>query len=137
METTQVIVFGDDHESVTEATSGIRTLAEKKGVEYRGPHPLPQIDLREKDVTLADDVELLGEAPTEREQAQLADSNIFSRSFQFHRYASDDVVTDIVKRDYPDGIFLRVKVEQHSFIGADHGNAPFTYDPEMEYNSEL
>ena len=80
---------------------------------------------------------LFGETPTDQEINQLEQKLVFSTSYQLHRYASDSVTKTIVKQDYPDNLFLRLKVEQREFIGADKGNVPFSYDPNIEYNSEI
>lgn len=137
MQTTQVTIFGPDREVVDGVISEIRSLCERKGIEYNGPHPHPKIDLSEKEADLDQEgVELFGEQPTEHEIEQLDDETVFPRSFHFHRYGSDNVVNEIVKREYPDRVFIRVKVEETEFIGADHGNAPFTYDPNVDYTSD-
>jgi len=138
MQTVQIILFSDDRESVLNATSEIRSLCETKGIEYGGPHTAPPIDLGGKDANISDEgVRLFGETPTDQEINQLEQKLVFSTSYQLHRYASDSVTKTIVKQDYPDNLFLRLKVEQSEFIGADKGNVPFSYDPNIEYNSEI
>jgi len=138
MQTVQIILFSHNRESVLDAASEIRSLCETKGIEYGGPHTAPTIDLSEKDVNISDEgVRLFGETPTDQEVEQLDGKQVFSRSYQLHRYASDSVTKTIVKQKYPDDLFLRVKVEQSEFIGADQGNVPFSYDPNIEYNSEM
>jgi ribosomal protein S10 len=138
MQTTEIDIFGAERDSVREAVSKIRGICDKKGIEYKGPHPKPVVDLEKKPADLADDgVELFGEVPSEREIALLSNEEIYSRTFELHRYASDDVAKAIAKQDYPDEVFLRITVRETEFIGADQGHVPFSYNPNQDYNTEL
>lgn len=138
MQTVQIALFSDNRSIVSRTASKIKSLCETKGIEYGGPHSPPPLNLSEQEAELSDNgVDLFGESPNEQEIEQLKGETVFSRLFQIHRYASDDVTKEIVMQDYPDRLFLRVKVRQTEFIGADHGHAPFSYDPSTDYNSEV
>ncbi|THE64284.1 hypothetical protein D8Y22_13715 [Salinadaptatus halalkaliphilus] len=139
MQTVQIVLFSDKREIVMDATSRIKSLCETKGIEYGGPHtPPPPLNLSEQEADLADQgVSLFGEAPNEQEIEQLKGKTVFSRLFRLHRYASDEVTRKIVMQDHPDELFLRLKVRQTEFIGSDHGHAPFSYDPNIDYSGEV
>ena len=138
MQTTEVTIFGPNQDSVTDTASEIRDLCEQRGIEYKGPHPLPVVDLDDKEVHIDETgVELFGEPPSDQEIEKLKNRKVYSRKFDIHRYSSDEVTKEIVKRDYPDNVFLRVEVRETEFIGADQGHVPFSYDPSQEYNTEL
>lgn len=138
MQTTEIDIFGADRDPVRDAVSKIRGVCDQKGIEYKGPHPKPVVDLTEEPADLGDDgVELFGEAPSEREIELLSNEQIYSRKFELHRYASDDVAKTIAKQDYPDNVSLRISVRETEFIGADQGHVPFSYNPNQDYNTEL
>lgn len=137
MQTSQVAIFAEDSKTVRGVVDEIREMCEKSGIEYKGPHTRPTIDLDEKDVDLSDSgVQLFGEKPTDSEIEHLAGKVVYSQLFEIHRYASDDVLKQIVKKEYPDGVFLRVQVHQSEFIGADQGNVPAGYDPNADHIPE-
>jgi hypothetical protein len=102
MQTTEITIFGSNQDSVLDAVSEIRDLCEQKGIEYKGPHPQPVVDLDDKEVHIDDPgVELFGEPPSDREIEELKRKVIYSRKFDLHRYSSDEVTKQIAKRDYP------------------------------------
>jgi ribosomal protein S10 len=137
MQTSQLAIFGKDSSTVRGVVNEIRDICEKSGIEYKGPHTRPTIDLDERDVDLSDSgVQLFGEEPTDGEIEELEGKVVYSQLFKIHRYASDSVLKQIVKREYPDGVFLRVKVDQSDFIGADQGNVPAGYDPNADHIPE-
>lgn len=138
MQTTEIITFGSNRDSVEDVITKIRDICEKKGIEFKGPHPQPVVDLQNKQVDIdTEGVKLFDQVPSDREIEQLKGQEIHSREFEIHRYSSDEVVKEIIKQDYPPDVFLRVKVRETEFMEADRGNAPFSYDPSHDYNSEL
>jgi hypothetical protein len=138
MQTTEVTIFGSNRDSVLDAVSEIRDLCEQRGIEYKGPHPQSVVDFDDKEVHIEDPgVELFGEPPSDLEIEELKGNVMYSRKFVIHRYSSDEVTKEIVIRDYPPNVFLRVEVRETEFIGADRGHVPFSYDPNREYNTEL
>jgi len=137
MQTVDVVLFSDYRETVLDATTEIKSLCETKGIEYGGPYSLPTLKLSDQEADLADQgVSLFGEVPNEREIEQLKGKTVFSRQFRFNRYSSDEVTKEIVRKEYPEGLFLRVNVRQTDFVGADQGCVPFSYDPNVDYSTE-
>lgn len=138
MQTTEIDIFGANQDAVLDTASRIREICDQKGIEYKGPHSPPVVDLNKEPADLGDDgVKLFGEVPSEREVALLRNEKIHSRKFELHRYASDDVAKTIATQDYPDDVFLRITVRETEFIGPDQGHVPFSYNPNQDYNTEL
>lgn len=134
VQTSHIAIFGEDSKKVRDAVNEIREMCKKSGIESSGPHPRPSIDLDERDVDLSDSgVQLFGEEPTDNEIEVLDGKKVYYRHFEIHRYASDNVMKQIVKKEYPDGVFLRVKIHQSEFQNADQGNVPAGYDPNADH----
>jgi ribosomal protein S10 len=145
MQTAQCIIFGSERSTIDKTATDIKDFCRRKGIEFKGPHPLPPVDLTEKnleniakdEVELQDSVSLLGEVPTSSEIDELSGEKVYSRAFELHRYSSDRVLKTLVKKDYPDNIFLRINVRRTDFITAEGDNIPFSYDPSDDYKTEL
>ncbi|MFD1644668.1 hypothetical protein [Haloarchaeobius litoreus] len=136
METTHLVIFGPVNDEVNETADQIRTLCERKGVEYQGPHTFEVI----KDWTPDRDDEppyvINGREMAKEEVEPLLNRSIYTRKFEFYRYGSDDVVKQLSFRDYPESIFVSIAVNQSEFQGWNQGYAPHTYDPATDYKTD-
>jgi ribosomal protein S10 len=134
VEKIQFIIYGTDKDQIRTIAGDIHSYIEQKGIEHTGPHTPPPFEATwEPD----ENIELLGQPALDEEVKILAGEKVFSRRFTFHQYSSNEVLNDLVKRDYPDDIFIRVDTSQPGVGGSNFPNAPFSYDPESDYTSEM
>lgn len=112
---TALLIFGTYNRGVENFTQDIRTLLQKKGVEFDGPVPLPRTPVEEMEIDLSD------------EELEHVKGRTFCKKL-IVIYRGDGILKQIMTMDVPDGVFLRMEVRP--YIGQSKGkNAPYSYDP--------
>jgi ribosomal protein S10 len=92
---------GDRH-LLEDVVTDIKTRAERKGVELKGPHALPSTDVRVPQVKRLSDGDAGGFEPW--------GYTVYCRSLSIHGH--DEFARDVAGDEYPPGIHVEAEVER-------------------------
>jgi small subunit ribosomal protein S10 len=94
-----------DRQALEAVVADIKAAANRKGAEFKGPHPEPPTELR-----VPQYVDLL---PGETFEAW--DYSVYSRVVEI--VGHDDFAKSVTQRDYPDAVHVAAEIEQVRPVG--------------------
>lgn len=132
---TSILIFGPNQDGVSAFANKTVDLLKKKGVEYVGPISFPSIAMSEEGEAFSEDgAEVFGQPPSKEEIERLPNTTVFRRRIII--YGGGDVISEVLSTESTDGVFFRVSLDARSHQKGGRGT-PHTYDPRIDYNTEL
>lgn len=132
----EFLFFGPNRRGVSDIIREAHQLCEKKGLETAGPIKAPTVTIAENDPAFDKDEDalLFGQRPTDLECESLPGETVFRRILRV--YNNGEVIRKIASLERPSGVFTRVVVDTRTH-GQGGKGVPHTYDPRLDYKSEM